>query len=671
MKRIQPVILLLAAMTLFLFYRQSHRQSFTEGITRAQTARMLAWTVCDMNKDRAKSVEPLIDVDSTLWYADEITTVLAEGIMKKDGDLFHPIDYLTWEEASNIADFFDISLSIPVFQKRKPIPLEKWLQFFDRLLAEQDIDIKLIKKEQKILAVPSASDTLDRWQVKTDSGIYSCEGLALEKYLDQTVTAYIYQDQLLMAVPADPQQAEIITASTSVDTDNTKAAEAPSESFSQNDPLPAASAPDIRVCIMNDDFSSEAHKNLRLTSDAAWQLTFHNKVIQYPADEVVELNIDDFSEDGETAEAVPENHHCMTILSINRSCGNPSYSGRLQIMRSKDALFLINILPTETYLKGVVPSEMPASYHLEALKAQAVCARSYALSAVKNPKYDFADLNDSTSCQVYMNQGTDTQTDLAVDATAGEVLSSRQKIVTAKYFSSSCGSLSSSDDIWGYPDTASQDTHMTERLETEPPGIPALSSEEAFRNFIFQPAENTYLESSDPWFRWQTELSMAHIRSNIAESFAKRMSADPKRFTVLSSDGTIDPDDISQIKIVKRAESGVLQKIKLTGRNQELTVSGEYNIRCLLVPSSDTAVILQDKSTRNGMSLLPSGYFFLEEINDGEQITGYKIYGGGFGHGAGLSQNGADTLAEKGYDYREILTYFFEGINIENVNTLE
>lgn len=52
-------------------------------------------------------------------------------------------------------------------------------------------------------------------------------------------------------------------------------------------------------------------------------------------------------------------------------------------MRSKDALFLINILPTETYLKGVVPSEMPAFYHLEALKAQAVCARSYALSAVK------------------------------------------------------------------------------------------------------------------------------------------------------------------------------------------------------------------------------------------------------------------------------------------------
>lgn len=101
---------------------------------------------------------------------------------------------------------------------------------------------------------------------------------------------------------------------------------------------------------------------------------------------------------------------------------------------------------------------------------------------------------------------------------------------------------------------------MTERLETEPPGIPALSSEEAFRNFIFQPAENTYLESSDPWFRWQTELSMAHIRSNIAESFAKRMSADPKRFTVLSSDGTIDPMTFRRSELSNEPKAGCCKR---------------------------------------------------------------------------------------------------------------
>ncbi len=102
-----------------------------------------------------------------------------------------------------------------------------------------------------------------------------------------------------------------------------------------------------------------------------------------------------------------------------------------------------------------------------------------------------------------------------------------------------------------------------------------------------------------------------------------------------------------------------------------MTVSGEYNIRCLLAPSSDTAVILQDKSTRNGMSLLPSGYFFLKKSMMENKSPAIKFDGGGFGHGAGLSQNGADTLAKKGYDYREILTYFFEGYQHRNVNTLE
>ena len=78
---------------------------------------------------------------------------------------------------------------------------------------------------------------------------------------------------------------------------------------------------------------------------------------------------------------------------------------------------------------------------------------------------------------------------------------------------------------------------MTARLETEPPTLCALSSEAAFVDFILHPEADTYLEASDPWFRWQVTLSMTTIRSNISELFARRMAADPKRFTLLSSDG--------------------------------------------------------------------------------------------------------------------------------------
>lgn len=66
----------------------------------------------------------------------------------------------------------------------------------------------------------------------------------------------------------------------------------------------------------------------------------------------------------------------------------------------------------------------------------------------------------------------------------------------------------------------------------------------------------------------------------------------------------------------------------------------------------------------------PAVIFSLKQFVITKEITSYKIYGGGFGHGAGLSQNGANELAEKGYDYKEILKYFFEGIDIENVSPL-
>lgn len=70
------------------------------------------------------------------------------------------------------------------------------------------------------------------------------------------------------------------------------------------------------------------------------------------------------------------------------------------------------------------------------------------------------------------------------------------------------------------------------------------------------------------------------------------------------------------------------------------------------------------------MSLLPSGYFFLEAIRDNEGDNQLQNIWRRFGHGAGLSQNGANELAEKEYDYKEILKYFFEGIDIENVSPL-
>ena len=91
--------------------------------------------------------------------------------------------------------------------------------------------------------------------------------------------------------------------------------------------------------------------------------------------------------------------------------------------------------------------------------------------------------------------------------------------------------------------------------------------------------------------------------------------------------------------ILERAKSGVVRKIRISGKNQELTVSGEYNIRCLLAPPSDRSIYLHDGSECQGLSLLPSGYFYLEEQKDKKTATGFEIRGGVLVHGAGMSQN--------------------------------
>ena len=113
--------------------------------------------------------------------------------------------------------------------------------------------------------------------------------------------------------------------------------------------------------------------------------------------------------------------------------GVPVYEGTLEIHKTEQGLYLVNELDLETYLKYVVPSEMPASYSQEALKAQAVCARTYAVRAMENyalEEYQ-AQVDDSVSYQVYNNLDRQENTDLAVDSTAGQIMTFEGEPITA------------------------------------------------------------------------------------------------------------------------------------------------------------------------------------------------------------------------------------------------
>lgn len=140
----------------------------------------------------------------------------------------------------------------------------------------------------------------------------------------------------------------------------------------------------------------------------------------------------------------------ICVESISRQGEAPVYAGTLEIHVGEGGLFLINELPLETYLEAVVPSEMPSDYGLEALKAQAVCARTYACRQMETQSLSQygADVDDSVNFQVYRNVPPQESTSRAVRETAGQVLTCQGELIEAYYFSTSSGKTST-DEVWG------------------------------------------------------------------------------------------------------------------------------------------------------------------------------------------------------------------------------
>lgn len=131
-------------------------------------------------------------------------------------------------------------------------------------------------------------------------------------------------------------------------------------------------------------------------------------------------------------------------------CGENQYYGDFQFNRvSGSAMTVVNCVALEDYVKGVVPNEMSASWPVEALKAQAVCARTYALKNLNSYRVYGFDVTDDTSSQMYCGlKNADETTDAACDATAGEVLRYQGELCAVYYFAADGGSTESAENVW-------------------------------------------------------------------------------------------------------------------------------------------------------------------------------------------------------------------------------
>lgn len=331
------------------------------------------------------------------------------------------------------------------------------------------------------------------------------------------------------------------------------------------------------------------------------------------------------------------------------SYNGKQYRGYLKVYRiSGSDLTVVNVVDFEEYLYGVVPREMSGSNPIEALKAQAVAARSYAYKSLgKYAKWNF-DVTNTTSDQAYGGVSVEHQNATkAVDKTKGEFVTYDGVIVSTPFFSTSSGHTESAENVW---------SGKVDYLI----GV-----------------EDKYQDKNNPYASWTVEYSKAEIEE------------------ILTKKG-IDIGELKKVVINETTDNGAVLELEFVGEDDSYTVTKEKARTILSLKSqfydissgSSMYTISQDgkivacttkklkamtSTSKKTKSISSSKKTIYLQDEDGKtkfdrtaSSSDYTITGSGWGHSVGMSQTGAVGMAEEGFDYDEILEWYYTGIKIKS-----
>lgn len=409
----------------------------------------------------------------------------------------------------------------------------------------------------------------------------------------------------------------------------------------KNKPL---QADNIRVIIKTSGFRDIFFNEAVFCADSGMIVETGEESYETAPGETVVFNPDteDFNEG--RIKLIPKSGE-IQFQSVNRGIGTPSYGGTLEVSLYDEGIAVVNEVGIEDYLKKVVPSEMPSGFNLEALKCQAVCARSYAYTELSNNYYSAygAHIDDSIQFQVYNNSPRAESTDTAVDETAGQVLSYNGEVVKTYYYSTSCGSTTDVT-LWGNT-TENYPYFVAECVGGVDRGL-TLTVESEFNTFIKGENEADY-DYDCTLYRWSMEESVKEISEGFARSTGKNVG------------------NIKDIEVLERVNGGAAVKVKVTGDKGETVIDSESAIRAAF---GNANVDMNTKLGTTRYANLPSTFCVFEKVTEGKKLTGFKITGGGYGHGIGMSQNAANKMAES-MTYAQILEFFYRGTTLTLISS--
>ena len=417
----------------------------------------------------------------------------------------------------------------------------------------------------------------------------------------------------------------------------------------------------VRVGIGNQSFSSYVYSNAGIYAtapidiyfDGIWQKQLPANIninITINPDSVLVLKTDNGQEIGQTSGIVKftTSGGLLGIKNLKRAGSSALYRGYFEIIRHTNGnqFNIVNKIPVELYLRGVVPNEMPVTFGLEALKAQSVAARNYVLTprVKSSPNYDVV---DSVASQVYYGANTEKPlSDKAVAETEGIVALYDWDMILALYSSTAGGYTESYSNAFSDPQNGRFPSSGKPYLKAKPDMIyqQSLNSEETAESF-YKTSGDAY-DMRSPYYRWTREWTPEGLKAQLQNTLATQSATG---FIKPAFDKNDVLDDIVDLKVKRRGDSGKIIELELITKSQTFKISKELVIR---------------RTFTNEGKALPSANVVFEKIkDDNDNIVSIKAYGGGYGHGVGMSQFGAGFMgAELKIPYDKILQHYYTGI---------
>jgi SpoIID/LytB domain protein len=309
------------------------------------------------------------------------------------------------------------------------------------------------------------------------------------------------------------------------------------------------------------------------------------------------------------------------------------YRGALEISLHEGGLKIVNIVNLEEYLYSVVPSEMMVSFPEEALEAQAILARSYALATARtNRPHESAgyDLCDGQHCQVYSGASNEyAKTTKAVDGTRGVVLSHCGEVARPLYHSTCGGHTQTAAELNGWGDAP-----YLAGVVDGPEGTGFPSSPLGLERWIKSAPEvycNRAGKEPGPEFRWLRIIPAVFLQEKLDRQF--------------------DIGELREVSVLRRNSSGYANSLLVTGEKGSVRLVKEGEVRRFL-----------------GVGPLRSGLYWLETKRDAVgKPDEFVVYGGGWGHGVGMCQIGAGEMARRGLSHAEILAHYYGKTALKNL----